>query len=242
MEASIHDLLQQLVALESDTRYRQPPEPGEPEFRYEHGSRAVLLSAPHGAAHTRNGRIKEEDGFTAGFSRLIARRTGAHALYSRRQSATDPNYHTGAPYKTYLNEIVRREGIRFVLDIHGAGPRHGFGIALGTMTGRSCPEQYAQILETLARHGFTPDGKRLLRLDLDQLFTGGGGQRQETVTRYCHEVIGVPAAQFELNPHLRIVRQRPSENYPEAFAGDEEMIFRAVETFTDLVFTLLNPL
>ncbi len=238
MEARGQDLLQQLAALELDVRYRQPPGPDEPEFRYKPGSLPILLSAPHGAAHNRNGRIKEEDGFTTGFSRLIARRTGAHVLYARRQSDTDPNYHAGAPYKTYLEEIVEQQGIRFVLDIHGAGPRHGFGIALGTMSGRSCPEQYPRILETLARHGFTPEGKRLQRLDLDQLFTGAGGKRQETVTRYCHEVIGVPAAQFELNPHLRIVHLRSSAAYPEPFFGDEEMILKAVETFTELVAVL----
>ncbi len=227
--------MQQLVELESDVRYRIPPGPGEAEFRYEAGRIPVLLSAPHGAAHTRNDRMKEEDGFTAGFARLIAKLTGAHVLYARRQSATDPNYHTGAAYKTFLEEIVRRQGIRFVMDIHGAGPRHGFGIALGTMSGRSCPEQYTRILDTLIRHGFTPEGKRLERLDLDQLFTGAGGRRQETVTRYCHEVIGVAAAQFELNPHLRIVHLRSSDIYPEPFSGDQEMIFKAVETFVDLV-------
>ncbi len=234
MNFTVPWLLEQLVQLESDVRYQAPPDQGEPEFRYEPGSLPVLLSAPHGAAHTRNGRMKEEDGFTAGFARLVARLAGAHVLYVRRQSATDPNYHTDAPYKKYLEEIVRSRSIQFVMDIHGAGSRHGFGIALGTMSGRSCPRQYPLILETLARHGFTPEGKRLERLDLDQLFTGGGGRRQETVTRYCHDVAGVSAAQFELNPHLRIVHLHSSSTYPEPFIGDEEMILRAVETFVDL--------
>ncbi len=238
MEARNNHLLQQLIKLESDVHYRTPALPGEAEFRYEIGRVPVLLSAPHGAAHMRNGTLKEEDGFTAGFARLVARLTGAHVLYARRQSETDPNYHIGAPYKDYLKEIVNEVGIRFVLDIHGAGPRHDFGIALGTMTGRSCPDQYSSILEILARHGFTPGGKRLDRLDLDLLFTGAGGRRQETVTRFCFDVVGVPAAQFELNPHLRIVHQHSSETYPEPFNGDGRMILRAVETFVDLVSAL----
>lgn len=234
-------MLKRLLELEADVEYRSPPGPGEAEFCYAPGSLPVLLSAPHGAAHTRNGRMKEEDEFTAGFSRLVAELSGAHALYARRMSATDPNYYPDTPYKSLLKEIVRQQGIRFVMDIHGASSQHGFGIALGTMSQQSCAGQYRKILETLEAYGFAPAEKGLQRLDVDQRFTGAGGRRQETITRYSFHRLGVSAAQFELSPHLRIVQLQPSSRSPQPFTGDGEMILKTLQAFTHLVKVIGKP-
>jgi hypothetical protein len=109
-----------LMELETDIRYQEYATGTEPEYQYTAGTRPILISAPHGAAHTRDGSSKDEDEYTAGMARLLGERTNAHILYARRKSATDPNAYPCAPYKKYLQEIISKNQIRFVIDLHGA--------------------------------------------------------------------------------------------------------------------------
>ena len=229
------DYLKRLIEHEEDVRYRTPAMNGDAEFKHAPGRVPVLLSAPHGAAHTRNGRMKEEDEFTAAMVLLVSELTGAHALYARRYSHTDPNYYRDVPYKQYMAEIVRQHRIRFVIDVHGASERHGIGVALGTMEGKSCPAHYRRILGVLKEAGFDSQADCLQRLDVDHLFKGGGGLRQETITRYACQSLGVPSAQFELNPRLRVVQTMPFASYSKPFYGHPEMIRRTVDFFVQLV-------
>ena len=234
------DLIQRLEELESDVNYLEPPTITEPEFRYLPGTLPVLVSAPHGAAHTREGQPKGEDEFTAGFACLVGELAGAHVLYSRRKSNTDPNYYAAAPYKQALGEIVKKAGIGFVLDIHGAHATRPYGIALGTIGGRSCPPAWESwIIQTLKAHGFreswggeTPAGWPEVLAHLKVNLNFAGGHRQYTVTRYACEVLGIHAAQFELNAHLRTVRRAGGSKKP--LPVDRARIENTLLAFADL--------
>jgi hypothetical protein len=236
----VPELIRRLQTLETAIYHREPPPDGEPEFTYLRGHLPVLLSAPHGAAHTRNGQLKGSDQYSASFARLVAERTGAHVLYTHHKSNTDPNYHPNAPYKAYLKRLVETSDIRFVMDIHGAGPRRNFGIALGTIHGQTCSaRQRLLIVQTLATHGFqtdNPTSHRLDRLDLDETFPGG--EKQHTITRYVSQTLHISAAQFELNAHLRTFR--PAQDGHEPFNGDRQRLHRAIDAFVDLVRVLAD--
>ena len=123
-------------------------------FTYQPGTIPVLLSAPHGAAHRRNGRLKVEDEYTAAFVRLVAAETGSHIIYTRYQSDTDPNWDRQTPYKEQLRQIIREHQIAFVLDIHGMSNRHKIGLAVGTINGRSCPRHESCIVRVLENGRF----------------------------------------------------------------------------------------
>ena len=228
-------LLERMVALEADVRYQELPSKGEAAFGYVPGQIPILLSAPHGAVHTRQGQLKEEDEYTAGMAFLVAELTGAHALYARRRSNTDPNWYPAVPYKRRLEQAVRERDIRLVLDLHAAAATRDFGIALGTMRGRSCPEQRDAIIRTLERGGFTQGGRVLDRLDVDETFTAFGKKGQETITRYAWERLRVPAAQLEFHSYLRVVERRPDATSKEPFRGDPDRIERAIRVLVDLV-------
>lgn len=244
-ELSREVLLPRLVDLETAVTPKQPPTNGQSPFAHEPGRLPILLSAPHGTAHRRNGRVKAEEGFTSALARLVATETGAHVLYTQFMTYSDPNYETEAPYKTALRQIVRRHGIRFVLDIHGMSDRHGFGMALGTMNGRSCPNHESLILQTLQSHGFSSSTKaevrRFDRLRWDRFvlnhsrFTGG--VINHTVTKFVAEELGVAAAQIELCSSLRVV-QTVTTDGRVIFVGDEQGVETAVHTLITLVHQL----
>ncbi len=231
----MNELVKRLVDLEAEVEYKTPPQPGQPDFCYTPGSIPVLISAPHGAAHTRNRRVKDEDEYTAGMARLVAERTGAHVLYAWRKSATDPNYAARTPFKLALAKIVRDEQIHFVLDLHGCSPRRSFGIALGSMHGLSCPAHFPAILAALNANGFSPAGSGLFRLDVDDTFPGGGGDHQETITRYCVRSLGVAALQVELNAHLRVPHRLPEAAIETPFNQNPLLIRRTIAALEAVV-------
>jgi len=235
------ELLERLVELEADVRYQERARDGASRLGHLPGTTPVLLSAPHGAVHTRHGETKEEEEFTAALACLVARRTGAHALYARRRSPTDPNWYADVPYKRRLRRIVSQAGVRFVFDVHGMAPNRPFGIALGTMEGQSCPGQRAEIIQQLGACGFRPDAAFPDRLDVDETFTARGLDGQETVTRFVSQRLDVPAAQIELHPLLRVVERREDATLPRPFHGDPERIERIVEALVLLVESFAAP-
>jgi hypothetical protein len=215
-------ILRRLAGFEREVRPKEPPAGGDDPFQYSAGSLPVLLSAPHGAAHFRCGRYKAAEAWTTSLVRLLAERTGAHAMFATHRSDSDPNYDSSSPYKSRLAEIVVGERIGFVLDVHGMDDRHGYGIALGTMDGRSCRKQEREIEQLLQSAGY----KRLPRQ-----YTPGqvgpyvladsyvknpppftGGTVCQTVTRFVSQDLGVAAAQLELAIALRSLRDYPTPN------------------------------
>jgi hypothetical protein len=230
--------ISRLEVLEADVQYQETASEKEPEFRYIQGAIPVLLSAPHGAVHTRPDGVKEEDEFTAGFAQLVAERTDAHVLYARRKSSTDPNWYADVPYKGCLEEIVHDSKIKFVLDIHGAKKESNFGIALGTLKGKSCPGQRDVIIEALERWNFFEAPDDLDRIDVDNKFTAMGKLEQETVTKFVWTNIGIPVCQIEVNAHLRIPKRRSDATNKEPFEGDVEMIKRAINALVDVVMVV----
>jgi hypothetical protein len=235
-EASRSDLLHRLIDLEADVRYQEFTEQYAADFTYKPGLIPVLLSAPHGTVHTRLDKPKQEDEYTSGFAQLVAEMTDAHVIFARYRSQTDPNWYSDTPYKKTLREIVEREAIHFVLDIHGVAEHRKFGIALGTLHGKSCPKHRSIIVRILKRFGFSQDADEVLnRLDLDRWFTAEGMKGGETITRYVWENLAVPAAQFEIHPSLRIVERRPEATEPEPFQGVPELIEITINFFATLV-------
>jgi hypothetical protein len=233
------DLLQRLIYLEKDVLYNSKPTICEPEFKYLRGTIPILLSAPHGSAQTRNGELKEEDEYTAGIARLVAKLTEAYVIYARRYSKTDPNYYSDIPYKDKLLRIITDNKIKFVLDIHGANQKRHFGIAIGSMGGVSCKAELPIIVQSLLESGFSEDNSDVLsRLDIDRIFRGLGDENQETVIGYLHKK-GIRAAQFEINATLRVpIRRQDAHADEKDFKGDPAMIIHLINTLVDLVNVL----
>jgi hypothetical protein len=240
----VNDILNRLAELETSVTYTQPPPHGERPFRHMLGRLPILISAPHGAAHLRDGQIKQEDEYTAAFVRLVAERTGAHSLYTWAQSDGDPNWDRQSPYKDFLQRIVTEHDIQFVLDIHGMSNRHKFGIAVGTICGVSCPQHHeALITEALIAEGFQPitaaQARELQTLRWESFvinhhrFTGG--LTSHTVTRFVRDQLGLHAAQIELCADIRIVQRYGSSKWPDDFKGNSVGIMRAITAIENMV-------
>ena len=93
---------------ESQVRYRDDPRPGQAAFRYRPGTRPVLISAPHGTCHWRQGRWKREEVYTSALAHLLGEQSGAQALYTVRRICPDPNFEDESDYKRTLAGLLER--------------------------------------------------------------------------------------------------------------------------------------
>ena len=240
-------VINRLIELEADVCYQQPPTEGEAEFCHTLGNLPILISAPHGAVHTRNGNHKPEDEFTAGIARLVAERSGAHVVWLRRKSSGDANQDCDCPYKDKLEELVRAHSIRCVLDIHGAAACRKFGIALGTSDGKSCKRDTQVLIEkTLSRFDFAQPGCAENKEDWELIKVNDKGFSASgcgTITRYVSRKLPVDAAQLELNAHLRIPRRREDASSEDFFETcNLALVVETVRRLTELVHVLAEAL
>lgn len=243
------DFFESLKSAESIVRYREYPQPNRPTFNVEIGTHPVLISAPHGAAHHRAGKLKPEEEFTSGLARYLAQETGCSAIFSTYQDRRDPNWDNRHRYKERIKQIVEKESIRFVIDLHGMSNRYGLGIALGTINGKSCPTYEGALTETLQTAGFTQ--VPLNRLKPPHTLRQGlrfqnwstflfnhpkftGGVVSHTVTRYVSEHLGIPAVQIELASLNRIVEREAFAEWP-LYRGHPQGIRQTISALAQFI-------
>ena len=188
-------------------------------FESGEGSAPVLVSAPHGARHYRNNKWKEEDEYTASLAIKLAQDTGAHVIYVKNRTREDPNYIMQSRYKDRIKEMIKSNGIGFLLDLHGVGKKRPFKVCVGIrhdlLEMSSCPT-FKGIIEA-SLHGFQepPIFNR----------TNFKAAKEETVTSFARNKCGIEAAQIEINARYRMERKPDSA---KALSG-EEPFFRAEE-------------
>ena len=192
----------------------------EDYFETRDGNIPILISAPHGAKHLRKGKWKEEDEYTAAIAIVLAEITGAHVIYVKNKTHEDPNYIEGTRYKDKVREIISKDGIKFLLDIHGVNKNRPFKICVGTRYDEkersSCPT-FKDIIEEVLRDFQEPPifNRRYFK-----------ATREETVTSFAREQCGIESAQVEINAKYRIVERKPDAS--KAMSG-EEPVFKARE-------------
>ncbi|MEM7802936.1 MAG: hypothetical protein AAF633_27345 [Chloroflexota bacterium] len=242
-------LLKELLRLEEAVDYRRSPKSNEASFSIENGKRRVLISAPHGSAHIRKGLLKPEEEFTTAITRFLARKTGAYAIYATHMHRGDPNWDKSSRYKQAIKELVEREEISFLIDLHGMTNRHGIGIAIGTMNGRSCPDHEAPVSDLFRSSGYDELAPDVTPPPLTKThpkwgtfvvnhprFTGG--IVSHTITRYAAEELRISAVQIELASQIRIVERGPYGSWPK-YVGNPEAIRTTIETLSTLVTEII---
>ena len=127
-------------------------------FEFQKGDLPIIITAPHSVKTrkvTKDGMdvIKENEGFTGAFALYLNQSFGVHAMVRN-------NY----PYNTFIDpkkeirdliEYIRKNNIKYLVDIHGAHRKRSFDIAPGTSHGRFIEhdERYKNIIISfLAAH------------------------------------------------------------------------------------------
>lgn len=167
------------------------------------GVAPILVTAPHACAHIRMSRLKREEKFTGALAVVIHSITGSHALYTHRASDVDPNFCDESPFKDRISEIVKRFGIRFVLDIHGTSTAKPGDVFPGV----GSHHEFLLGNESLLLRLVEGSERCALRLGSSKIFPAS---RQMTVTKFVARKLGVPGMQIEISEELRMLDKAPS--------------------------------
>lgn len=171
-------------------------------FGYIKGNIPILISAPHGAKHYRSSESqwKAEDAYTSSFAIKLGQLTGAHVIYAKNKSVEDPNNDTRSRYKDFLGKVVKENGIKFIIDIHGAGRNRPFKIDVGTMNNKTEKSSCPTFMPTIER-AFRGFDERIF----NKRFSAKGCG---TITYFAKNDLGIEAAQFEISPGFRTIESR----------------------------------
>lgn len=105
------------------------------QIQYIEGNIPVLFLAGHAHNHRRpnlTGAMKSAEPWTEYIASNVARNTGAHCIYINADVDFDPNYHKleKNPFKQLAAEVVEKNKIKYVFDIHGLKDSYPFDFGL----------------------------------------------------------------------------------------------------------------
>jgi hypothetical protein len=205
--------IERLIRIEASVHYGAPPPPGVPviePFVCIARDSQVLISAPHGTRSFRDNNREvwhEEDEYTAGMALLLSESCEASVIANVWCSdKCDPNHHPEerCSYKQAMRKLVAQQGVRWVLDLHGAAknsaPLGASSVDLGTRrTKQSMEIQHRDKLRDFIESTL---GKGSVSLN------GFSASGTGTVTAFCHEQLKVQAIQIEMKPSVRVPFRR----------------------------------
>ncbi|MCI0455286.1 MAG: gamma-glutamylcyclotransferase [Candidatus Dadabacteria bacterium] len=181
---------------QQEERYREFPPKDSSGMVFLKGDIPILVTAPHATRHLRMNKLKEEEEYTGAISLILHALTGSHALYTHWASRIDPNFYDESPFKKKLTKVIRKFGIRFVLDLHGTRVQRGKDIYPGIGNNR----------EFLIGNDLYLDKFEEVLVS-NEIILGSlhvfPASIQMTVTKFVATKLGAPAMQIEINERLR---------------------------------------
>jgi hypothetical protein len=158
----------------------------------------VLLTAPHGKLHVRDGARKHSDDNTTVLAIEAARASGARSIVLAAPAGEDANWDPGSRFRGIVLDLLRMQpGV--LIDVHGMRDVHGPDVIAGT-AGGATP---AWLIEIIA--GAATDFRIALEVrDRGPLSAGG-----RTLTAQVLRELGQPAVQLEFATRVRSPRSDP---------------------------------
>lgn len=163
-------------------------------FALLHGTGCVMISAPHSVEQTRNGRIKSAEPQTGVLARMLHDNLGCPVIYKTKNCTDDANYDMDSPYKDALADYVRKNGVRFLLDLHQLARTRDVQINIGT--GRYQNVSRAEYVDTAVK-AFEAQGFCNILID-----TPFAASSPRTVSAYLSAACGISCLQIEINSSL----------------------------------------
>ena len=167
------------------------------------GKIPVLISAPHGVTHQREGKAKPEELYTGGIAKTLQELTGCFVIYKSKNDTHDPNFedsdHDGG-YKDKIVDIIRQNKIIVLIDLHGADESRAMDIDLGTNKGKTLNDLV--LLPKLMQTIFLEN--RITNVTIDSVFSAN---RKSCISNYVSQETGIPCIQVEVNRRYRRVEE-----------------------------------
>jgi len=169
------------------------------------GNSEILVSAPHATNHVRLSKLKRYEVYTAALSVLLHSSLDTTSVYSNSVTDPDPNYYDKSEYKDVLKDLSHNAKLTFVLDLHGTSETRKEDIYPGVGVNREFLLGNEHILDKLYKSA----RRYSIKCGSLDKFTAS---KQNTVTKFCSQTLGIPSMQMEINKNYR-----QPQKYPDKF-------------------------
>ena len=101
------------------------------------GTNNVLISAPHGVSQIRLGKYKLPEIGALATALLIKQETNCFFIAKTKNNNDDANFDEVSPYKTSIEDLIKNNNIKYIIDFHGLDSKRECDINLGTHLGNN---------------------------------------------------------------------------------------------------------
>ena len=168
---------------------------GKKSFELLKGNGVVMVSAPHSAEQLRKGRKKYGEYLTGVLVNMIHDRIDCPIIFKTKNCSDDANFDEKCRYKRKLSRFVKKNGIRYLIDLHQMNTEREELIDIGTGYGKNVeadPGFVEKVMSCFTEKGV--DG-----VFVDEPFAA---IHPFTVSSYISRECGIPCIQIEFNTRL----------------------------------------
>lgn len=171
-------------------------ENGDNTYEIKTGDCPVIITSAHGIQQKkRNNNYKLAEPLTRGIAKYVSRKTECYYLVKNEDTGVDPNKNNKDEFKAILTDLIVKNRIELVIDLHGARKERDFDVEIGTLDGEMAKQ------ETIDRLVACLKEVGIRRIVLNNPFKGG----QITQTAFKNNKI--ECIQLEINQNYRNIRK-----------------------------------
>ena len=174
----------------------------EKSFELLPGKGYVMVSAPHSVEQIRNGKIKYAEPHTGVLAKMVHDALGCPVIFKTKNCGDDANYDKISIYKQALENYIKENNIKFLIDLHQLKPSRRVKINIGTGKNKNI---YNMKLLDIMVNAFNSRDVGLLQID-----TPFSAAYPYTVSAYIASSCKISCLQIEINTN--ILQQDSKEN------------------------------
>lgn len=155
----------------------------------------VVFSCPHAVSQLREGKEKWAD-INTGPLGLALHYLGFSVMIKTKNCNDDANYDMKSPYKDYLCEYVKKNDIKYLIDLHGMSKKRDILISLGTSFGAHSDKSLEltnQFIKIANKNGLNTE-----QIGIDFPFSGA----LRTVSAHINRKNKIETLQVEINSRI----------------------------------------
>lgn len=182
-----------------------------------YGEKKIILSAPHSVLHKRKGSIRPRETRTGLIVNNLSKKCKTYGIYKKKAELNDANWDRKCNYKKYLRELIKKEKIKALIDVHGMAKWREQDICIGINGGKNIQGNYKvlnSIIKIFNSYGFN-------NVTIDNPF---GAVYKYCVSNYISRKCKIPCFQIEINLKYRSAKYKEYKDYNKLLETFEKVI------------------
>lgn len=191
---------------------------GDKYFKVIKGTEKIIISAPHNIKHTRENSVRPRETKTGEMVRILSKKYSTYGIYKTGKDYNkDANWDKKCEYKEYIKNMIKKEKIKALIDLHGMAAYREQDICIGINGGKNIFGNYDIVhfmKDVFYKYGFK-------NVTIDIPFGGG---YEYCVSNYIAKECIIPTFQIEINTKYRLATYKEYKKYKDLLKAFGEIV------------------